>query len=128
MQEMLALANEMAQRIAYDSRDWTMLRKTATRLVGDGVSDRLRPASQLQAHAADSNVWRSTSTQQPMTFVADTDEWVTGAPQPWTSAWGEWTMLGGQIVIQPIMGAGINATFGYLNKNCIALASGGYRR
>jgi hypothetical protein len=23
MQEMLALANEMAQRIAYDTRDWT---------------------------------------------------------------------------------------------------------
>ena len=30
MQEMLALANEMAQRIAYDTRDWTQLKKTAT--------------------------------------------------------------------------------------------------
>ena len=28
MTEMLALANEMAQRIAYDTREWTMLKKT----------------------------------------------------------------------------------------------------
>ena len=28
MQEMLSLANEMAQRIAYDNRDWTTLKKT----------------------------------------------------------------------------------------------------
>ena len=36
MQEMLALANEMAQRIAYDNRDWTKLRAMAT-LIGDGA-------------------------------------------------------------------------------------------
>ena len=29
MQEMVSLANEMAQRIAYDNRDWTRLKKTA---------------------------------------------------------------------------------------------------
>ena len=35
MFEMLASANEMAQRIAYDTRDWTALRKQHTFL---GVS------------------------------------------------------------------------------------------
>ena len=34
MQEMVALANEMAQRIAYDTRDWTKFRTMAT-FVGD---------------------------------------------------------------------------------------------
>ena len=37
MQEMLALANEMAQRISYDTRDWTVLRKVQT-YPGDGVA------------------------------------------------------------------------------------------
>ena len=36
MQEMLALANEMGQRIAYDTRDWTTLKVLAT-FPGDGV-------------------------------------------------------------------------------------------
>ena len=36
MQEMLSLANEMAQRISYDTRDWTKLRATCT-LAGDGT-------------------------------------------------------------------------------------------
>jgi hypothetical protein len=36
MQEMLALANEMAQRIAYDTRDWTRAEE------GPGVSGRRR--------------------------------------------------------------------------------------
>jgi hypothetical protein len=52
MQEMLALANEMAQRIAYDLRDWTRLKKVQVfhrRRCQDG----LRPSCQLQAHAAD---------------------------------------------------------------------------
>ncbi len=37
MQEMLALANEMAQRIAYDNRDWTRFQTTVT-YPGDGTT------------------------------------------------------------------------------------------
>lgn len=125
MQEMAALATEMAQRIAYDSgKDWTILKRIAT-VTGDGVSDAFDLPANYKRMLLTSEVWRSTSTQTPMTYIVDTNEWVRRRANPWTSAWGEWTMLGGQIVIRPIMGVGVSATFGYLNKDCIALATSG---
>jgi hypothetical protein len=125
MQEMLSLANEMAQRIAYDTRDWTKLRKTQT-FTGDGVTTAFDLPADYQRMLLTANVWRSTSTQQPMTFIPDTDEWLnrrTGAYD--NAAWGEWTMLGGQMLIWPAMGAGVSVYFPYLHKNCVALNSGG---
>lgn len=126
MQEMVALATEMAQRIAYDSgKDWTVLKRLAT-LNGDGAKTAFDLPADYKRMLLTSDLWRSNQTQTPMTYIVDTNEWVRRRAQPWVSAWGEWTMLGGQIVIYPIMGFGINATFGYLNKNCVALASSGY--
>jgi hypothetical protein len=126
MEEMAALATEMAQRAAYDSgKDWTILKKLAT-LTGDSVKTAFDLPADYKRMLLTTELWRSTSTQTPMTYINDTNAWVQRRNQPWTSAWGEWTMLGGQIVIYPVMAAGTNATFGYLNKNCIALASGGY--
>jgi hypothetical protein len=160
MQEMLALANEMAQRIAYDNRDWTVLRAMAT-MTGDAVWTGI-PASSLPADQVwvggttafslpanfkrlllTSNVWRSTSTVQPMHFVPDTEEWMNRRARNASDwAWGEWTILGGQMHIWPAM-IGVKpaipqppladipavpatyAYFSYLDKNCINLASGG---
>jgi hypothetical protein len=34
-------------------------------------------------------------------------------------------MIGGQMLFWPILGPGITATFAYLDKNCVALNSGG---
>jgi hypothetical protein len=126
MQEMAGLATEMAQRAAYEGgKDWTILKKLAT-LTGDGVKTAFDLPADYSRMLLTSDLWRSTSTQVPMTYIVDTNEWVRRRSQPWVNAWGEWTMLGGQIVIEPAMAAGVSATFGYLNKNCIALASGGY--
>jgi hypothetical protein len=138
MFEMLACANEMAQRIAYDTRDWTMLRTSAT-LVGDGayvppLPDPLAvwtgtsgfdlPAN-YKRMLLTSNVWRSTDTQQPMSFYPDTDEWLQRRAADEGDNLGEWTIYGGQIHIDPIMAVGVSARFSYLDKNCINLASGG---
>ena len=158
MQEMLSLANEMAQRIAYDSRDWTKLRTLAT-LTGDaawtGVPLSSLPADQVWVGGTQafnlpanykrmlltSNVWRSTSTQTPMRFIPDTEEWMRRrAANASDNAWGEWTIMGGKIHVWPIMHAVKpaipgpplvpavpveTAYFSYLDKNCIDLASGG---
>jgi len=146
MQEMLALANEMAQRIAYDTRDWTLLRTTHT-MVGDGafvppypVPPDTEPPDTVHTFVgttafpipADfkrlmltSNVWRTSSTQQPMTFEPDTDEWVRRRLSNSSSAFGEWTLLGGQMHIFPVMSVGVSAYYSYLHKNCIKLNSGG---
>ena len=122
MQEMVSVANEMAQRICYDSRDWTKLRQTVT-YTGDGVTTAFNFPANYQRMLLTTNVWRSTSTQQPMRFIADTDEWLVRRADPAATdtAWGEWTFLGGQIHIFPVMAVGVTAFHGYLDKNCIEL-------
>jgi hypothetical protein len=124
MQEMLALANEMAQRIAYDTRDWTKLQKTNV-FTGDGVKSAFDLPANYKRMLLTANVWRSTSAQQPMRFIPDPDEWLQRRAWNWTDAWGEWTMIGGQMLVWPVMGVGITARFLYLDKNCVALKSGG---
>ena len=125
MQEMLSLANEMAQRIAYDTRDWTRLKKTVT-YTGDGVTTAFDLPADYKRMLLTSNVWRSTSTS-----VADAVHFrhrrVAEPPCRGTSdsARGEWTMLGGQIHFSPALAVGETAYFAYLHKNCVALAGGG---
>ena len=121
MQEMLACANDMAQRIAYDNRDWTRLRTIAT-FTGDsvwtGVPASSLPADQVWVGGSEafnlpanykrmlltSNVWRSPSAISPMRFIPDTDEWLNRRARNWNDyPYGEWTIYGGQIHIWPIM-------------------------
>jgi hypothetical protein len=124
MQEMLALANEMTQRIAYDLRDWTKLKKTQV-FTGDGVKSAFDLPANFKRMLLTANVWRSTSALQPMLFVPDADEWLQRRALDRYAAWGEWTMLGGQMLIWPVMAVGVTATFAYVDKNCITLAAGG---
>jgi hypothetical protein len=123
--ELLALANEMAQRIAGDARDWTMLRLTQT-YNGDGTKEAFDLPANYKRMLSTSNVWRSTYTQAPMRFIPDTDEWLQRRRVNYYNApHGEWTIYGGQMHIWPIMAVGVTASFPYLDRNCVALASGG---
>lgn len=124
MTEMLALANEMAQRIAGDTRDWTRLR-TAQTYTGDGVTAAFDLPANYKRMLLTANVWRSTSQLTPMTFIPDTDEWLNRRSRAMVNSFGEWTLLGNQMLIQPVMGVGVTAYFPYLDKNCVQLASGG---
>lgn len=125
MQEMVDLANEMAQRIAGDNRDWTRLKTTVT-YTGDGVQTAFNIPANYKRMLLTSNVWRSSSTQTPMMFVPDTDEWLNRRAAGDVNSFGEWTLLGGQIHIYPALALGQTAYFAYLDKNAIALSSGGY--
>lgn len=147
MQEMLSLANEMAQRTAWDTREWTRLKKTNV-FTGDGVLAPPPPGGDGLMHGTigfdlpanykrmlkTSNVWRSTSALQPMRFIPNTDEWIQRRALNRFAPWGEWTIIGGQMLIWPIMAAAVaatsspaeTATFAYMDKNCVALNSGGY--
>jgi hypothetical protein len=42
------------------------------------------------------------------------------------SPWGEWTMIGGQMLFWPILGSTVTASFAYLDKNCVKLNAGGF--
>jgi hypothetical protein len=124
MQEMLALANEMVQRIAYDGREWTRLKKTNT-FMGDGSRTDWDLPANYKRMLKTANVWRSTNQQAPMSFVPDTDEWINRRDRNYTYSVGEWTMLGGQMLIYPALGISERASFTYLDKNCVSLTSGG---
>jgi hypothetical protein len=124
MQEMLALANEMAQRIAYDTRDWTLFRKVQT-FTGDGVATSFPLPANYKRMLLTSNVWRSTQTLYPMKIVPDTDEWLNRRARNYYDGAGEWTMFGGEMLIAPTLALGTSVYFPYLEKNCVALNSGG---
>lgn len=134
MAEMLACANEMAQRTAYDNREWREFKTSAT-FTGDGVTEAFNlPANYLRMLLT-TNVWRSTSAVYPMRFISDFDEWQQRRALAYTDPFGEWTLVGNQMLIQPIMQgpitgppavAATTAKFTYLDKNCIALNAGGF--
>ena len=124
MQEMLALANEMAQRIAYDTREWTLLRKVVT-FTGDGMTSAFDLPDNYKRILLTANMWRSTNRMTPMRFVPDTDEWLMRRARQIYDAYGEWTMYGGKVNIFPVMGIGITSYIAYLDKNCIGLNGGG---
>jgi hypothetical protein len=125
MQELLALANEMAQRIAYDAREWTRLKKIVV-YSGDGVTEAFNLPADYKRMLLTANVWRSTSALHPMMFIPNTDEWMQRRALNRFSAWGEWTIIGGQMLIWPIMATGVSATYAYMHRNCVALKSGGF--
>jgi hypothetical protein len=124
MQEMLSLSNEMAQRIAYDTRDWTRLRKTQV-YVGDGVTPAFDLPANFKRMVLTANVWRSTSALHPMMFIPDQDEWIQRRALHRFSAWGEWTIIANQMLFWPTLPVGVTATFAYLDRNAISLAAGG---
>jgi hypothetical protein len=124
MQEMLSLANEMAARIAYDNRDWTTFKQTQT-YNGDGVKTAFDLPDNYKRLLLTANVWRSTSTLVPMSFVPDTDVWLNHRLRNFTGSYGEWTLLGGQMHIYPVMPVGQSSYFAYIDRNSVKLASGG---
>jgi hypothetical protein len=124
MQEMVSLANEMAQRIAYDTRDWVKLKKIQT-YDGNGVQTAFALPANFKRLLLTSNVWSSLSNLNPMTFVPDLDEWLNRRARGYTHSFGEWTIIGDEMHIFPVMSIGASAYYGYLDKNCITLAGGG---
>jgi hypothetical protein len=126
MQEMVALANEMAQRIAYDGRDWQKLKRTQS-YTGNGIQTAFDLPSDYKRMLLTSNIYRSSAPMTPMSFIGDTDEWINRRAMQWIdNPYGEWTILGDQLHIYPAIEAGKTAFFAYVNKNCVKLASGGY--
>lgn len=124
-QELLACANETAQRTAYDFREWTTLKQVAT-LVGDGTAEAFNLPANYKRMLLRADVWRSSTPGVPMRFIPDLNEWIDRRARSWFDSRGEWIIYGGQIHVQPIMGVGVHATFPYLDKNCVTLNSGGF--
>jgi hypothetical protein len=124
MWEMVQLANEMAQRIAYDTRDWQLFRKTST-FTGDGTTaDWLLPVD-MKRMLLEANVYRSKQPIIPLSYVSDPDEWLQYELNNWQPAIasGSWIISGNKMSIRPVLAAAETAKFLYLHKNCITLGS-----
>jgi hypothetical protein len=126
MQEMVTLANEMAQRIATDTRDWTRM-KALHSFIGDGITTAWDLPNNYRRLLLTTNVWSSVTTHAPLRFFPDADMWVRRRKDNRTDGSGEWTLIGGQMHIFPVLPPGAVASFVYLSKHCVALAgAGGY--
>ena len=128
--EMVQLANEMAQRIAYDTREWTTLRSRCT-FTGVEVSPGVLQESwnlpaDYQRMLKTAQVWRSSWTNGPLAFISDPDDWLRREIQNYPTFGGEWIIENGQMHIRPALAVDETVTFYYLRNTCVRLNSGGF--
>lgn len=113
--ELQALSNEMALRIAFDTRDWTKLKALCT-LTGDGSTVGFDLPDDYQRMLKKARVWPSATPFAPYTHYPDTDQWLGITVQNFRSIIGAWTMLGEQILIKPAMANLSTAQFYYITN------------
>ncbi|RUX96149.1 MULTISPECIES: hypothetical protein [unclassified Mesorhizobium] len=113
--ELQSLANEMAHRIAFDTRDWTKLKTLAT-LTGDGVSQGFDLPDDYQRMLKKARIWPSASPYAPYSHYADSDQWLGLAVQNFANLVGAWTMIGEQILIKPPVANLTTAQFYYITN------------
>ncbi|MBT1155737.1 hypothetical protein J1C56_09045 [Aminobacter anthyllidis] len=116
--ELQALANEMAQRIAFDTRDWTRLKVLAT-ITGDGTATGFDLPSDYKRMLKKARVWPSATPYAPFSHVPDSDDWLAMTVQNYQSITGAWTLIGDQIHIKPVMANLATASFFYLSNKVV---------
>lgn len=118
-EELLSLANEMAQRIAWDTRDWNVLLKLGVVMGVDGVQTAFALPGDYKRMSLTTQLRRSTSPTLPLMYIPATDDWMRRRMEDTTDARGEWTIFGGQIHIAPALAFGETVQFVYLEKDCV---------
>lgn len=121
--ELAALANEMAQRIAFDTHDWTIL-KTLGTLTGDGSATTFARPTDYRRMLKKARLWPSAAPFSPLVHVSDTDEWLGYDVQNFASAVGRWTLIGESINVKPAVANLATVKFYYLSKLIVAPDTG----
>lgn len=116
--ELQALANEMAKRIAFDTRDWTRLKVLAT-ITGDGVATAFDFPDDYQRMLKKAHVWPSATPYTTLTHYADSDEWLGIQVQNFQPLLGAWTIVGEQMLIKPAIPNLSTVQFFYLSSNIV---------
>ena len=114
-QELLAVANETAQLIAYDTREWRQLHASIA-IDGDGVATSFPLPANYKRLLLTSDVWRTTSSQIPMRFIPDHNEWLQRRLANYADSRGEWLLSGNNIWIAPILAPAQRVVFICLDK------------
>lgn len=119
--ELVALANEMADRIA-QGHDWQALKSLAT-ITGDGSNEDHSLPTDYARMLKKAQVW-SSSLETPLSPIPDTDEWLGLDIQSFDFVVNAWTIYGDQIHIKPALASAVTAKYFYIS-NLIVTASGG---
>lgn len=121
--ELGALANEMAQRIAFDSHDWSNL-KTLKTLTGDGTTTSFALPTDYKQMLKDGHLWPSASPSSPLIHVTDTDEWLAMEIQGVTAVPSRWTIIGTNTIIKPAPANLATVKYYYLTNLIVDPAAG----
>jgi hypothetical protein len=119
--ELVALANEMAQRIA-EIHDWQQIKRRQT-YTGNGEDDAWDLPAGYDRMPKAQLVWSSV-TRQPVEFVADHDVWLERLVALSATSLGSYTLLGGQMVFNPVLELAETATFFYLTSYIVTDVDG----
>jgi len=114
--ELVALANEMADRIA-QGHDWQSLKVLAT-ITGDGSTESHSLPSDYIRMLKKAQVW-SSSLETPLTPISDTDEWLGLDIQAFDFVINAWTIYGDQIHIKPALASAVTAKYFYVTNQIV---------
>jgi hypothetical protein len=122
--ELSSLANEMAQRIAFDlSYDWSVLKRYAE-FTGDGASESFLFPDDYRRMLKKARLWPSAYPQATLSHYPDSDQWLGMEVQKFQSIIGGWTIIGDRVYIKPVVGNGASVKFFYISTQIVKDSTG----
>lgn len=115
--ELAGIANEMAERIA-EGHEWQALKRLHT-VTGNGETDAWDLPADYDRMPEGQQLWTS-RISGPLKHIRDQDDWLGMQVRDLNNVpTGAWTMLGAQIVFNPILTSGETVQFYYLSNKIV---------
>ena len=123
--ELLAVANEMAARIA-NGHEWQKLSAVQT-MTGDGVREDFDLPDNFDRMLVKAQVW-SSSLETALSPISDLDRWLELDVQSFDFVVNAWTIYGGQMHIKPALGSCVTAKFFYQTDEIVSSGGGALKK
>ncbi len=101
--ELADVANEVAEEIA-SAHEWNTLKRLLT-ITGNGVTDAYDMPADYGRMPKDQKMW-SSAIDGPLCGPVPHDDWLELQVRDYSTAYANWTILGGQVVFFPPLGDG----------------------
>ena len=121
--ELAALANEMAERIAFDLYDWSTLKRIAT-LTGDGAATEFNFPADYRRMLKKAALWPSREPNCRLPHCADLDQWLGLQMSNVAQVRPIWSLFGGKINIWPALVDQETVKFVYLANSIVTAQNG----